>query len=81
MAVRIKQKGLNIGSPGDDDFTEYVDTSYDQRIAIDNEGYEYSFGPNEVRNFADDGRGLSVASSDTTVNVLQDAIPFGSALS
>lgn len=81
MSIRIKQKGLNIGVPGDDDFTEVVDTSYDQRIAIDNEGYEYSFGPNELRNFLDDGRGNSVASSDTTVNVLTDPIPFGSPLS
>ncbi|HEX9504123.1 MAG TPA: hypothetical protein VF974_07480 [Patescibacteria group bacterium] len=80
MSVRIKQKGLNIGVAGDDDFTEVVDTSLDQRTAIDNEGYQYHFGPNETRNFADDGRGISIEGSGTTINVSADPIPFGSEL-
>jgi hypothetical protein len=81
MSVRIKVYNGNAGITGDDNATEWKDTSYDQRIAIDNEGYEYPFAPNEVKNFLDDGRGISVALSDTTVNVVQDPIPFGQSLS
>lgn len=81
MSVRLKKYNIQADIPGDDNATEFMDTSYDQRIAIDNEGYEYSFAANEARNFLDDGRGISVAGSDTTINVVQDAIPFGQSLS
>lgn len=77
MSLRVKRKGPNIGVAGDDDFTEYTDTSDDQRTAIDNEGYTYIFGINEVRNFADDGRGQSVVNSGTSLNIVADNIPFG----
>ena len=80
MSVRIKQKGLNTGTPGDDDFTEVVDTSLDQRTAYDSEGYQYHFGPNEARNFLDDGRSIAIESSGTSINVVADPIPFGSEL-
>lgn len=81
MSVRIKKYNEQADPPGDDNATEFDDLSNDQRTAIDNEGYQYYFGPNEVKNFLDDGRGISIAGSGTTLTVNQDPIPFGSALS
>jgi hypothetical protein len=75
MPVRIKRYSTNAGIAGDDDATEYLDDSLDQRTVTDSEGYSYIFGVNQAINFLDDGRGL--ASTNTADNIVQDAIPFG----
>lgn len=39
---------------------EWTDSTTTQREHIDSEGYIYHYGPNETRNFADDGRAAAV---------------------
>lgn len=39
----------------------YYDSTIEQRTAISPDGYAFHYGPNETRNFADDGIGAAVA--------------------
>lgn len=59
---------------------EYTDSSFDQReVTVD--GYTYHFGPNETRNFLDDGVGAAVAayrSGGSADGIVEDAVPFSS---
>ncbi len=84
MAVRIR-KFLNTTGTGGESIvsaTEYKDNSVENRTTIV-DGYEFHWGPNEVRNFLDDGVGLAHAafqSGDATEDaVIQDTQPFNNA--
>ena len=77
MSVRVKNRNgaTNI-------ITEPVvlDTSRDQReTTVD--GYTFHWGPNEVRNFLDDGVGLAHAAFNSAAgsNPQLDVIPFANA--
>ena len=52
-----------------------VDSTTSQRTAIV-DGYEFHFGPNEKKNFLDDGIGAAVAAFGDD-GIVEDAIPFG----
>ena len=86
MSVRVK-KYLNNTGTGTEAVvaqTEYKDNSIENReTTVD--GYTFHWGPNEVRNFLDDGVGLAHAafqSADATEdNAIADTIPFGDARS
>ena len=60
--------------------TEYKDDSLVNRTTIV-DGYEFHWGPNEVRNFLDDGVGLAHAAfasgNGTEDNAIQDTQAFG----
>lgn len=82
MSVRVKKFLNNTGTGGEAVVaqTEYKDDSQENRITIVN-GYEFHWGPNEVRNFLDDGVGLAhagfAAGDATEDNAIQDTQPFG----
>ena len=80
MSVRVKTFG-NVQSVGV--MTEVVDSSLDQReVTVD--GYTYHFGPNEVKNFLDQGVGAAVAgfrSGGSAEGIVEDAVPFSDARS
>ena len=82
MSVRVKKFLNNTGTGGEAivDQTEYKDDSFENReTTVD--GQTFHWGPNQVRNFADDGVGIAHAvfrSGDTTEdNVIPDTEPFG----
>ena len=78
MGVRVKHKSTNIGT-GASEATEFVDTDQGQReTTVD--GYTFHYGPNEVRNFLDEGVGAAHAAFKGGTTIIQeDATPFGSA--
>ena len=59
--------------------TEVVDSTQEQREATVN-GYTFHFGPNEVKNFLDDGEGAAVAAFRAD-GIIEDIVPFGSSRS
>ena len=70
MGVRVKKYLNNTGTGGEAIVaqTEYKDDSLENRTTIV-DGYEFHWGPNEVRNFLDEGVGAAhaaFASGDTT---------------
>ncbi len=71
MSVRIKRYSSNgVEQP------EWVERGFiNNDITYDNMTFHY--GPNVVRNFADDGVGLGF----TGTNIVQDTIPFGTSRS
>ena len=82
MGVRVKKYLNNTGTGGQAvvDQTEYKDDSFENReTTVD--GYTFHWGPNETRNFLDDGVGLAhagfQAADETEDNVIQDDQPFG----
>lgn len=86
MSVRLKKFLNNTGTGGEAVVaaTEYKDDSFENReTTVD--GYTFHWGPNETRNFLDDGVGLAHASfqsGDTTEDdVIQDVQPFNNARS
>lgn len=75
MGVRIK--GLaNVQSASQLGQTEVVDSSFDQReVTVD--GQTIHFGPNEVKNFADEGVGAAVAafrSGEGAEGIVEDTV-------
>ena len=75
MGVRVKTYG-NVQTVGE--MTEVVDSSVDQReVTVD--GYTFHFGPNETKNFLDEGVGAAVAafrSGGDADGIVEDQIPF-----
>ena len=74
MAVKVKMyKRDNIdGSP------EWLEDSFEnQEVTFDNMTFHY--GPNQTRNFADDGVGLGFTLAGS--GIVQDTIPFGNSRS
>lgn len=74
MGVRIKAKTTNAQRNA-----EVLDTTTTQReVTVD--GYTFHFGPNEVKNFLDEGVGAAVAAFNTAVpqDATEDANPMGS---
>lgn len=70
MGVRVK--GLaKVQTASELSQTEYTDSDQSQReVTVD--GYTFHFGPNEVKNFLDDGIGAAVAAFRTD-GVIEDA--------
>ena len=58
----------------------YVDSTQEQREATV-DGYTFHWGPNEVRNFLDEGVGRAYAAFAPGTSVVLDIIPFGTATS
>lgn len=82
MGVRVK--GLaNVQSASQLSQTEVVDSTQDQReVTVD--GYTFHFGPNEVKNFLDEGVGAAVAafrSGESAEGIVEDAVPHGNSRS
>lgn len=76
MGVRVKTFG-NVQTAGV--MPEVVDSSLSQReVTVD--GQTFHFGPNEVKNFLDDGVGAKVAAFGTD-GIVEDAVPFGNSRS
>ena len=59
--------------------TEYEDSSFEQRESTV-DGYTFHWGPNETRNFLDDGVGLAHGAfrDNDSDAIATDAVPFGS---
>ena len=75
MGVRVKSKST---SPlGSYEGTTFVDSSQSQReTTVD--GYTFHWGPNEVRNFLDEGVGAAHAAFYAgATQVQEDQTPFG----
>ena len=75
MGTRVKGKAKS----GHDEHV-YEDSTQDQRESTV-DGQTFHLGPNEVRNFADEGVGAAHAAfrGGATISVIQeDANPFGS---
>lgn len=75
MGVRVKS-GTNPLTAAID-MREVVDSTTTQREATV-DGYTFHFGPNEVRNFLDEGVGAAVAAFRTD-GIAEDTKPFGNA--
>lgn len=72
MSVRIKGRARVQDA---DQSPEYTDSSFDQReVTVD--GYTFHFGPNQTRNFLDEGVGAAVAAASGG-GIVEDAVPFG----
>lgn len=86
MGVSVKKFLNNTGTGGEAvvSQTEYKDDSAENRITI-KDGYEFHWGPNEVRNFMDDGVGAAhagfQAADGTEDNVIENNQSFGSSRS
>ena len=77
MGKRVKQKSTNEGGPERDWAPEWNDNTREQReTTVD--GYTFHWGPNEVRNFLDEGVGAAHAAfkGGATIVAAED-IAFG----
>ena len=76
MGVRVKRKN---GATNVITEPVVIDTSIDQRTTTV-DGYTFHWGPNEVRNFLDEGVGAAHAAFNTSAgsNPQEDATPMGS---
>lgn len=74
MGVRIKAYATTASDEKD---PIYVDTTQEQReTTVD--GYTFHWGPNEVRNFLDDGVGAAhAAQTNPGTNVVEDTKAYG----
>lgn len=81
MSVRIKSFTTNVSPLAADSNTNFVDSTQTQReTTVD--GYTFHWGPNETRNFLDDGVGAAHAAFATPGSrKIEDAIPFGNSRS
>ena len=79
MSVRVKTFGDVQNHEQREGATEVVDSAFDQReTTVD--GYTFHWGPNEVRNFLDQGIGAAHAafkSGDDAEGIVEDNVPFG----
>lgn len=79
MGVRVKHYLQGGGGLVHREATEVVDRTMENReTTVD--GYTFHWGPNEVRNFLDDGVGAAHAAFRTTTQgemVVEDNLPFG----
>lgn len=81
MSVRVKALTTNVSPLAADSNTNFPDSTQTQReTTVD--GYTFHWGPNETRNFLDQG----VAAAHAAFNpggarIVEDAIPFGSSRS
>lgn len=73
MGVRLKNYNTNVEIQKNQ---EYLDSTREQReTTVD--GYTFHWGPNEVRNFLDDGVGLAHAAFQAgPADTQQNTIPF-----
>lgn len=76
MGVRVKNFNTNTSPLAADSNREYKDNTQTQReTTVD--GYTFHWGPNEVRNFLDQGVGAAHGAYAPGNNrVVEDAIPF-----
>jgi len=74
MGVRVKSRSTNKGTGQN---TSFPDSTREQReTTVD--GYTYHWGPNESRNFLDEGVGAAHAAfKGGATQVQEDAEPFG----
>lgn len=86
MSVRVKKFLNNTGTGAEAlvSQTEYKDVSFENaETTVD--GQTFHWGPNEVRNFMDDGVGLAhagfQAADATEDNVIQNVQPFNNSRS
>ncbi len=83
MSIRVKSFNQVTGTGGQARVaqTEYRDSSFGNRETTVN-GYTFHWGPNQVRNFLDDGVGLAhagfQAANGTEDAIIQDTQPFSS---
>lgn len=72
MPVRVKRTGQN-ASAGVNQGPEFVEVPFENRVTTV-DGQSFHWGPNEVRNFADDGVGAAHAAFDNDAgnNVRED---------
>lgn len=75
MAVRVKRY-----TPAGIEQRENQDEAWENRITVV-DGQQFHWGPNEVRNFMDDGVGLAHAAFSSADSIVQDTIPFSSSRS
>lgn len=73
MGVRVKSL-TNPLSGGVLTQTEVVDSTIEQREATV-DGYTFHFGPNETKNFLDEGVGAAVAAFGDD-GIVEDIVPF-----
>lgn len=73
MGVRVKRYAQTANMESDPIFGDH--TIEQRTTTVD--GYSFHWGPNEVRNFLDEGVGAAHAAFSSTVNDIEDAIPFG----
>ncbi len=80
MGVRVKNDARETNAEQNQ---SVQDTSFDQReVTVD--GYTFHFGPNETKNFLDDGVGSAVAAFQggaTITPIHEDTKSFGSSMS
>ena len=75
MGVRVKSKSTNTGTGENKSFP---DQTLEQRTTTV-DGYTFHWGPNEVRNFLDQGVGAAHgAFKGGATQVQEDTAPFGS---
>lgn len=73
MPVKVKRYSTTAQVEKDPIF---VDSTQEQReTTVD--GYTFHWGPNETRNFADDGVGIAHAAFNPGTNVVQDTRSHG----
>ena len=72
MSVRVKRWPNTVIESKEHD----TDTTQSQR-EVTKDGYTYHFGPNEVKNFMDDGVGAAVAAFAPGSDIVEDQIPSG----
>jgi hypothetical protein len=79
MSVRVKRYSKADGELGSFPNGGDFGSIQDRETTVD--GQTFHWGPNQVRNFLDDGVGAAHAAFNPPANVKEDAIPFGSSRS
>ena len=76
MSVRLKNYSTNGVTQ-----TEWnSDYGWDSNSPVGPDGFQYSFGPNEVKNFMDDNTAINLVANvngGKVINTVADPIPFG----
>lgn len=79
MSVRIKR--YSAVGPVDQGYGSFIDDTTQVQRETTVDGQTFHWARNEVRNFMDDGVGIAHAAFGTTINDIQDTLPFGSSRS
>lgn len=76
MGIRVKRRSTNV-SPVAEGNTEYSgnDTREQRETTVD--GYTFHWGPNETRNFLDEGVGRGHAAFQGAASIVADETAFG----
>jgi hypothetical protein len=80
MSIRLQAWSTN----GINQFEWNPDFGWDSNSPVNTDGFQFTFGPNEDKNFLDDGPAIALAANvnGTKVDtVVEDPIPFGSSRS